>query len=61
MIPDDIIPVAFAVASSPRRYALLLGSGISGSKIPTGKEITRDLIRKIAAASKEQLDGDPLG
>jgi len=61
LIPDNIIPVAFAVASSPKRYALLLGSGISGSKIRTGKEITRDLIRKIAAASKEQLDGDPLG
>lgn len=60
MIPDDIIPVAFAVASSPKRYALLLGSGISGGKIRTGKGITRDLIRKIAAASMEQLDGDPL-
>lgn len=60
MIPDDIIPVAFAVASSPKRYALLLGSGISGGKILAGKEIARDLIRKIAAASKEQFDGDPL-
>lgn len=60
MIPDDIIPVAFAVASSPKRYALLLGSGISGGKLPTGRAITRDLIRRTAAVSGERIDGDPL-
>ena len=60
MIPDDIIPVAFAVLSSPKRYALLLGSGISGGKLPTGRAITRDLIRRIAALSMEQIDRDPL-
>lgn len=60
MIPDDIIPVAFAVLSSPKRYALLLGSGISGGKLPTGREITRDLIRRTAAVSGERIDGDPL-
>ncbi|WP_292521486.1 SIR2 family protein [Methanoculleus sp.] len=60
MIPDDIIPAAFAVASSPKRYALLLGSGISGGKLPTGREITRDLIRRTAALSMERIDGDPL-
>ncbi|WP_332450022.1 SIR2 family protein [Methanoculleus sp.] len=60
MIPDDIIPVAFAVASSPKRYALLLGSGVSGGNLPTGKKITKDLIRRIADLSGEQIDGDPL-
>ena len=60
MIPDDIIPVAFAVLSSPKRYALLLGSGVSGGNLPTGRAITRDLIRRIAALSGEEIDRDPL-
>lgn len=60
MISDDVIPVAFAVASSPKRYALLLGSGISGGKLPTGREITRGLIQRIAAVSGERIDGDTL-
>lgn len=60
MIPDDIIPVAFAVLSSPKRYALLLGSGVSGGRLPTGREITKDLIRRTAAASGERIDKEPL-
>jgi len=47
--PDEIIPVALALHNSPRRYALLVGSGLSQfAGIPTAVEITDDLIRQIA-------------
>jgi len=52
---DIIIKVAFTMYSSPGVYALLLGSGISrDAGIPTGWEITLDLIRKIAATEKAE-------
>jgi len=52
---DIIIKLAFTIYSSPGVYALLLGSGISrDAGIPTGWEITLDLIRKIAATEKEK-------
>lgn len=59
MIPDDVLPAAFAVVQSPKRYALLLGSGISGYAIPTGQEITKDMIKKIAAVLGRTINGDP--
>jgi hypothetical protein len=44
-----VIPAALALHNSPRRYALLLGSGISrDTGILTAGEITDDLIRQIA-------------
>lgn len=47
--PDEVIPVAFALYHSPRRYALLVGSGISrDTEILTAGEITDDLIKQIA-------------
>ena len=52
---DIIIKLAFTIYSSPGVYALLLGSGISrDAGIPTGWEITLDLIRKIAATEKAE-------
>ena len=52
---DTIIKLAFTMYSSPGVYALLLGSGISrDAGIPTGWEITLDLIKKIAATEKEK-------
>jgi hypothetical protein len=52
---DTIIKLAFTMYSSPGVYALLLGSGISrGAGIPTGWEITLDLIKQIAATEKEK-------
>lgn len=60
MIPDEVIPAAVAVVSSPKRYALLLGSGISRSAgISTGQMITDDLIGKIAAVQGEVITGKP--
>ncbi len=60
MIPDDVLPAAFAIVQSPKRYALLLGSGISrAAGIKTGWEITRDRIRKIAHGLGEVIEGEP--
>jgi phosphoglycolate phosphatase-like HAD superfamily hydrolase len=43
--------LAFSIAGNPGIHALLLGSGISRSaSIPTGWDITMDLVRRIAAA-----------
>src|SRR5208337_4894523 len=45
----DVIPVALSLYNSPRRYALLVGSGISrDTGIFTASEITDDMIRQIA-------------
>lgn len=62
MIPDDVLPAAFAVVQSPKRYALLLGSGISrDAGIKTGREITSDRIQKIAHGLGETIEGEPEG
>ena len=55
MTPSDrLIQLAYSVHSSRGSYALLLGSGISrAAGIPSGWEVTLDLIRKIAAARGE--------
>ncbi len=42
--------LSFAVHSRPGLYALLIGSGVSRSAgIPTGWEITLDLVKQLAA------------
>lgn len=47
--PDEILPAALALHNSPRRYALLLGSGLSrDTGILTAGEITDDLICQMA-------------
>ena len=57
---DPIQSLAFSVHSNPGVYALLLGSGVSrAARIPTGWEITLDLIRKLAAASGESAEPNP--
>ena len=46
---DPITAVSFSVFESKGTYALLLGSGISrAAHIPTGWEITLDLVRRLA-------------
>ncbi|MFL0413645.1 SIR2 family protein [Sphingomonas sp. 179-A 2A2 NHS] len=43
--------MAFSIVENPGVYALLLGSGISRSaEIPTGWDITLDLVRRVATA-----------
>lgn len=50
MLTDDpLTPLAFSIHENKGTYAVLLGSGLSrAAEIPTGWEITIDLIRRIA-------------
>jgi hypothetical protein len=44
-----IIPLAISMHAKKSMYALLLGSGISSAaQVPTGHQISLDLIRKVA-------------
>ena len=57
---DPIHSLAFSLQSNPGVYALLLGSGVSRSAhIPTGWDITLDLVRKLAEVSGETCGADP--
>ena len=52
---DTLNSLAFSMQANPGVYALLLGSGVSRSaQIPTGWEITLDLVSKLAAAQGEE-------
>lgn len=56
---DPITQLAFSVYENKGVFAVLLGSGLSRSaEIPTGWEITLDLVRRVAAAQgiEEQSD-----
>lgn len=57
---DPIHSLAFSVQSNPRVYAVLIGSGVSrAAGIPTGWEVTLDLIRKLATVLKEEPEPNP--
>lgn len=57
---DPLHSLAFSIQSNRGVYAVLLGSGISRSaKVPTGWEITLDLIRKLASVSEQDCDASP--
>lgn len=52
---DPTQSLAFSLSSTPGAYALLLGSGISqAAGIPTGWEITLELVRKLALLNGEE-------
>ena len=52
--------LGFSMHANPGVYAILAGSGVSrAAKIPTGWEITLDLVRKLAALRKETCEPDP--
>ena len=58
---EPIQSLAFSIQSSPGVYALLLGSGVSrAANVPTGWEITLDLIRRLAASTGADAEPDPL-
>jgi hypothetical protein len=47
---DALTSLAFSLYENKGVYALLLGSGVSrAAQIPTGWEITLDLVRRVAA------------
>ncbi|MEP2735824.1 MAG: SIR2 family protein [Erythrobacter sp.] len=57
---DPLVSLAFSLHSNKGTYALLVGSGISRSAgIPTGWEITLELVEKLAAVSGDETNGDP--
>ena len=57
---DPTDSLAFSIQANRGVYALLVGSGVSqAAQIPTGWDITLDLIRKLAAASGESAEPDP--
>jgi len=56
-----MISAAFSVASRKGAYALLLASGVSRSaEIPTGWEIVKDLIFRVAKLSGKDCGADPV-
>lgn len=57
---DPILSLTFGLTSQPGTYALLLGSGVSrAASIPTGWEVTLDLVRRTASISGEDAGADP--
>ena len=59
---DPTLPLAFSLHSGPGTYALLLGSGVSrAAGIPTGWDVTEDLIGKLSAAvgAAQETPPDP--
>ncbi|WP_339426524.1 SIR2 family protein [Pseudomonas proteolytica] len=59
LLKDDVTQLAFSVYESKGVFALLLGSGLSrAAEIPTGWEITLDLVKRAALAQgiEEQSD-----
>jgi len=57
---DPILSLAISMHSCKGVYALLLGSGVSRSAgIPTGWEVTQDLIKKLANVSGEDCGPSP--
>ena len=58
---DPIESLSFSIQANPGVYALLLGSGISRpAGIPTGWEITLDLVEKLAALYEEACEPGPV-
>ena len=56
---DPLQSLTFSVQANPGVYALLLGSGVSRSAdIPTGWEVVRDLLGKLAASTGETPETD---
>ena len=57
---DPIQSLAFSIQANRGVYAVLLGSGVSrAAKIPTGWEITLDLVRKLATLQDDKVGADP--
>ncbi|MCK4250409.1 SIR2 family protein [candidate division WOR-3 bacterium] len=60
MFDDPLLNITFSVYHNKGVYALLLGSGVSrAAQIPTGWEITLDLINKVAAIKGEATNNNP--
>lgn len=61
MIPgvEPEVPLSLSLHKAPGTYAVFLGSGVSrAAEIPTGWEVTLDLVRELAASKGEQAGVD---
>lgn len=57
---DPVHSLAFSIQANRGVYAILLGSGVSrAARIPTGWEITLDLVRKLATLYSEGCEPNP--
>jgi hypothetical protein len=57
---DPITSIAYSMASNKGVYALLLGSGISrAAEVPTGWDITIELVKRLAKIQKDDFGLDP--
>ena len=58
---DPLLSLAHTIASAPGTQAVLLGSGVSRSaRVPTGWEVTLDLVRHVAVLAGVTTDVDPV-
>lgn|SRR5574341_531196 len=56
---DPLLKLSIAMEANPGVYALLIGSGVSRSAgIPTGWDITLDLVRRVALLHGERSEPD---
>lgn len=59
---DPLLSLVHSIQSNPGVYALLIGSGLSRSAgIPTGWEVTLDLVRRVAKLDGADSGSDPEG
>ncbi|WP_214041190.1 SIR2 family protein [Methanoculleus sp.] len=57
MNTDAVVPVAYAMHASPKRYALLLGSGISvAAGLPTATDVSGNMILAVAEGRGEKVE-----
>ncbi|WP_160329508.1 SIR2 family protein [Methanofollis ethanolicus] len=57
MSTDGVVPVAYAMHASPKRYALLLGAGISvAAGLPTASDVSGNMILAIARGRGEEIE-----
>ena len=62
MAIDPLLTLAYSVYTNKGVYAVLLGSGVSrDAGIPTGWEITLDLVEKVATLEEASTGGNPEG
>ena len=59
---DPLLSLSFNVHAQRGIYAVLIGSGVSRSaNIPTGWEVTLDLVAKLARLHDEDCEGNEAG
>ena len=61
MAADPLNSLASSIHAGPGTFALLLGSGISAnSGVPTGWDVSLELVRRLAALRGEDVEDDPI-